>query len=81
MLLVQLLHFFVLFIFLVDRPFVNRRSPFPLSPLLSGMCPGANALFSAGVTFGGSNLGGYVYPAYCSFKAIESASTADDTQW
>ncbi|CAB1113991.1 unnamed protein product [Ectocarpus sp. CCAP 1310/34] len=27
------------------------------------------------------NLGGYVYPAYCSFKAIESASTKDDTQW
>lgn len=28
-----------------------------------------------------SNLGGYIYPAFRSFKAIESASTADDTQW
>ncbi|CAM9895648.1 unnamed protein product [Pylaiella littoralis] len=27
------------------------------------------------------NLGGYLYPAYRSFKAIESATTADDTQW
>ncbi|CAM9595829.1 unnamed protein product [Choristocarpus tenellus] len=27
------------------------------------------------------NLGGFVYPAYCSFKAIESEGTEDDTQW
>lgn len=27
------------------------------------------------------NLGGYVYPAFCSFKAIESISPTDDSQW
>ncbi|CAM9174091.1 unnamed protein product [Discosporangium mesarthrocarpum] len=27
------------------------------------------------------NLGGFVYPAFCSFKAIESEGTKDDTQW
>eukprot|EP00752_Nemacystus_decipiens_P011086 g9850.t1 len=55
-------------------------------------CPKQYLVLSAGsillacllMGFGASlicNLGGYVYPAYCSFKAIESASTADDTQW
>lgn len=28
-----------------------------------------------------SNLLGIVYPAYASFKAIESKDTRDDTQW
>eukprot|EP00804_Cyclotella_cryptica_P004969 CCRYP_014098-RA/>CCRYP_014098-RA protein AED:0.27 eAED:0.27 QI:137/1/1/1/0.66/0.5/4/1058/165 len=28
-----------------------------------------------------SDLIGFVYPAYMSFKAIESSETADDTQW
>jgi len=28
-----------------------------------------------------SNLVGFVYPAYASFKAIESTDTHDDTQW
>ena len=33
------------------------------------------------IVFGFSNLGGYVYPAFCSFKAIESISPTDDSQW
>jgi len=28
-----------------------------------------------------SNIVGFLYPAYASFKAIESTETADDTQW
>uniref|UniRef100_A0A6S9EHY6 Receptor expression-enhancing protein n=1 Tax=Heterosigma akashiwo TaxID=2829 RepID=A0A6S9EHY6_HETAK len=27
------------------------------------------------------NVAGFVYPTYCSFKAIESADSADDTNW
>uniref|UniRef100_A0A7S1B7Y3 Receptor expression-enhancing protein n=1 Tax=Corethron hystrix TaxID=216773 RepID=A0A7S1B7Y3_9STRA len=49
--------------------------------LFGAVVAGTLFLIAMGGTQFISDLIGFVYPAYCSFKAIDSANTEEDVQW
>ncbi|TPX58366.1 hypothetical protein PhCBS80983_g03192 [Powellomyces hirtus] len=61
---------------------VERRTGFPKTYIVGGIGVFAGLLIFLNV-WGQllTNLLGFLYPAYASFKAVESSNKADDTQW
>ncbi|KAJ3023845.1 hypothetical protein HKX48_000533 [Thoreauomyces humboldtii] len=61
---------------------VERRTGLPKTYIVGGLATFGGLLIFLNV-WGQllTNLLGFLYPAYASFKAVESVSKADDTQW